>query len=334
MTQSRNDNDASQAPRTCVSDRRLTSPITVRWAHHRSGWGNVQAVVSEQLLHPEGECLFFGELEDALFQIGPFRKSWIGVAHQTFQAPPHMAAVHGGRSDLEFLLNYHPNLSLSLPNCRGIFTLSEHVAFQLRDRLTVPIEVLRLPTELAVPQFSYQAYEANRRKTLVQLGCWLRRFYPIYDMPVRGFRRMWLTGGDFDHRHAVGCEGGRKRRWVHVKCPPRLSNEAFDDLLSKNIMLVGLWEANANNSIVECIARGTPVLTNPLPAVREYLGDDYPFYFEDLREAAVKLRNNELIQETAAYLQRRKAHLWSTETFIQRLIQSDIYTSLPGPRKE
>ncbi|WP_372721805.1 glycosyltransferase [Novipirellula sp.] len=334
MTQPRSDSNVSQAPPASVAHRRLTSPITVRWAHHRSGWGHVQAAVAEQLLHPEGECLFLGELEDAMFQIGPFRKPWIGVAHQTFEAPPHMAAVHGGRSDLEFLLNYHPNLSLSLPYCRGIFTLSEHVATQLRDRLTVPIEVLRLPTELAVPQFSFQAYEANRRKTIVQLGCWLRRFYPIYELPIRGFRRIWLTGGDFDHQHAVGCEGMRKRRLVRVKCPPRLSNEAFDELLCKNIMLVGLWQANANNSIVECIARGTPVLTNPLPAVREYLGDDYPFYFDDLREAADKLRNNELIRETAAYLQQRKEHLWSTETFIQRLIQSDIYTSLLGPSKE
>ena len=310
-------------------DRRLICPFQMKWPHHRSGWPDVQAAIAERLTHPQASCEFYGELEDALFQIGPFKSPWIGVAHQTFQAPAHIAKMHGGRSDLDFLVNQHPNLRLSLPHCRGLFSYTEHVASQLREHLDVSVSVLRLPTEIAVHQFSFERFKQKRRKTIVQLGNWLRRFYPIYDLPVRGYRRVWLAGGNFSHKHGLKCEGMRKRRFVRVSCPTRISNQAFDELLTTSIALVGLWESNANNSIVECIARGTPVLTNPLPAVKEYLGHEYPFYFETLDEAAEKLNDQELVNETAVYLQHRQKYLWTTERLLQELVASEIYTALP-----
>jgi len=301
----------------------------MKWPHHRSGWRDVQTAIVERLTHPQGSCEFYGELEDALFQTEPFAGLWIGVAHQTFHAPAHIPLICGGRSDLGFLLHTHPNLRLSLPRCRGLFTYSEYVASQLREHVDVPVGVLHLPTELDVPQFSFARYQSKRRKTIIQLGNWLRRYYPIYDLPVRGYRRIWLAGGNFPHNRALQCEGMRQSRLVHVKCPQHITNRSYDELLTRSIALVGLWDANCNNSIVECIARATPVLTNPLPAVKEYLGEDYPYYFRDLDEAADKLKDNELIQRTTAYLQDRQKHLWTTDRYIHELATSDIYTSLP-----
>ena len=81
-----------------------------------------------------------------------------------------------------------------------------------------------------------------------------------------------------------------------------LTNQEYDKLLSGNIVFLDLYDANANNSIVECIARCTPVLVNPLPAVREYLGKDYPFYFNNLEEAAHKAQDIDLIKKTHEYL--------------------------------
>ncbi|MCM2370252.1 hypothetical protein [Aporhodopirellula aestuarii] len=301
----------------------------MKWAHHRSGWRDVQSAVLERLTHPHASCEFYGELEDALFQTKPFESPWIGVAHQTFHAPAHIPTMYGGRSDLDFLLHQHPNLRLSLPHCRGLFTNSEHVAAQLRKHVSVPVQTLQLPTALDVAQFSLERFAATRQKTIVQLGNWLRRFYPIYDLPVKGYRRIWLAGGDFRHKHALKCEGVRRRRFAYVRCPKHITDQAYDDLLTCSIAVVGLWEANCNNSIVECIARATPVLTNPLPAVKEYLGEDYPFYFQTLDEAAHKLQDDRLIRETTAYLQERRKHLWSIDRFIHELTASDIYTSLP-----
>ena len=41
----------------------------------------------------------------------------------------------------------------------------------------------------------------------------------------------------------------------------------------------------ANNAVVECIVRNTPLVVNRLPALEEYLGKDYPLFFDRIEDA-------------------------------------------------
>lgn len=59
-----------------------------------------------------------------------------------------------------------------------------------------------------------------------------------------------------------------------------ISNEDYDVLLTSSVVLIDLYEASAVNTVIECIARNTPILVNRHPAIVEYLGSDYPLYFE------------------------------------------------------
>lgn len=38
----------------------------------------------------------------------------------------------------------------------------------------------------------------------------------------------------------------------------------------------------ANNLIIECIARNTPIVVNRMPGTKFYLGPDYPLFYEQL----------------------------------------------------
>jgi hypothetical protein len=49
-------------------------------------------------------------------------------------------------------------------------------------------------------------------------------------------------------------------------------------------MLTHLFGASANNVVVECIARSAPLLVNRLEPVVEYLGQDYPLWYDHLSE--------------------------------------------------
>ena len=81
-----------------------------------------------------------------------------------------------------------------------------------------------------------------------------------------------------------------------------LPDAGSDLLLSENIAFVELYDASANNAVIECVARATPLLVNPLPAVVEYLGTGYPLYFSSLVEAADKAMDLALLHDAHRYL--------------------------------
>lgn len=88
----------------------------------------------------------------------------------------------------------------------------------------------------------------------------------------------------------------------NVETLETLDDDAYDDLLSQNIVFVDLEDASAVNTVLECIVRNTPILVNPLPAVIEVLGPNYPLYYGSLRQAALHLTDEVLIRQSAEYL--------------------------------
>jgi hypothetical protein len=65
-----------------------------------------------------------------------------------------------------------------------------------------------------------------------------------------------------------------------VEIIEKVSNEEYDNILSKNIVFLNLIEPSAVNTIIECIIRNTPVIVNKHPAVVELLGEEYPLYYD------------------------------------------------------
>lgn len=108
-----------------------------------------------------------------------------------------------------------------------------------------------------------------------------------------------------------------------------VSNSEYDQLLSENIAFMNLYDANANNAVIECLARATPLLINPLPAIVEYLGQDYPMYFSSLSEAAEKVLDTSLILDTHNYLKTFEIRdKLSTEYFVNSFKKSEVYKSI------
>ena len=50
-----------------------------------------------------------------------------------------------------------------------------------------------------------------------------------------------------------------------------------------------MYTCSASNSIIESIARATPILVNPIPPAIEYLGPEYPFYFRSIEKLLIRL---------------------------------------------
>ena len=109
-----------------------------------------------------------------------------------------------------------------------------------------------------------------------------------------------------------------------VETLPFLTDAAYDDLLASNIVFIELYAAAANNVVLECLARATPLLVNPLPAVREHLGDDYPLYFSSRREAARKAEDLQLIEAAHHYLLARDRSWLDLSAFVESVADGAV----------
>lgn len=52
-----------------------------------------------------------------------------------------------------------------------------------------------------------------------------------------------------------------------VEVIEHLSDSAYDELLSENVVFLNLIDASAVNTVIECVVRNTPLIINRLPAI-------------------------------------------------------------------
>ena len=278
---------------------RLVSAPPVGQDEHRSGWPYVLQSITP-LLHPHG-MLFDDFVERTFFyemRRKPHREPWIGAFHHPFNVSPELDPA-GSLSGILKL----PAVVASLRHMKAAVVLSEHLADQLRNVLDVPILCVKHPTKTPELKWSPQAFFSNESPKLVQVGAHLRNTRLIHKVePLKSLGRYrldnpvwWLPG--YDRRVATYWKRkGNRREYSGVRVIARQDNEAYDRLLASNIVCSEVFAASANNLVVECIVRNTPVVINCHPAVEEYLGSDYPLYFDHPEEIPSLLTTDRILQ--------------------------------------
>lgn len=262
----------------------------------------------------------------------PHLSPWIGMVHVPPSLPEwfHPEQSHGSMYGSELW-------DASREHCRGLFAFSAYHRDYLQSTLGVPVNMLFLPTVTPLVRWSWRRFEANQDRKVVQIGWWLRRLHSIFELQCPTFRKVFLDVGHASVRTILDNERSILKKQQNfdptlydtVTSCPFLKNSEYDQLLAKNIVFLHLYDASANNAIVECMVRNTPILVNPLPAVVEYLGKDYPFYFQTLEEAAAKLQDMDLIHKTHTYLcAHSTTKKLSGGAFLRSMASSYIYKSL------
>ena len=304
------------------------------FSFHRSGWAF--ALDALKPLHSRQGLLFdsfiertfcWREQSERRRGLIPYREPWVGVLHN----PPGVPEWHDVSNAPQTLLS-RPPFRESLKCCQGIYVLSEYLREWLAERVNVPVETLTHPTEIPELNFSPDAFLEQPVRRIVHVGWWLRRISSIFRLNAPSYRRCML---EIDHayfstvlnrdldRHNVAAEARAMVERISF-----LKHEEYDLLLSRNIVLCDLYDSSANNTIIECMARATPILVNPLPAVKEYLGDEYPLYFDNLSEAAEKAENIELVLAAHRYLKDLPLSRLSADEFRKSIVESEIYSRI------
>ncbi len=272
--------------------------------------------------------------------ITPYTQPWVGFLHN----PPGMPVwLH--YQDSPQAIFAKDIWKKSLNSCVGLLALSEYQAQWLREQTGKPVSALIHPTEIPAIQFDFDKFFHNPQKKIVQIGWWLRKLNSIYQLPIGqnnplNYQKIKLLPTLFDRageylekltqreRKSEGLEID-DNFWQNTQEIQHLANREYDRLLSENISFVDLYDSSANNAVIECIARATPLLINPLPAVVEYLGKDYPMYFNSLSEAAEKAMDTALILATHEYLKDCETrNQLSAEYFMKSFAASEVYQAI------
>ena len=319
------------------------------FSSHRSGWAH--AVNALEPLHSDSGVYFDGFLEKNFAwerhsaiktERIPYRHPWVGFFHNPIGIPEWFFSQYS----LEKIIQ-QDEFQESLAECLGIYTLSKGLAQDLSKYLKVPIDNLIHPTEIPEARFDFDKFIDNAEKKVVTVGWWLRKLNSIYALPLEeksGYRKVRLLTYTAKHPQKVIEELVVKERYEenlfmdgsialeyesNTLDMPRLNDDEYDNLLSENVVFLDLYSSSANNAVIECIARGTPLLINKLPSTIEYLGEDYPFYFDTLEEAAEKAKDFNLIRATHEYLTNLDIRdKLSSDYFRNSLVNGEIYKSL------
>lgn len=87
---------------------------------------------------------------------------------------------------------------------------------------------------------------------------------------------------------------------VHL---PQLTDDEYDQLLSRSIVFLNLLASVASNTILECIRRHVPVVVNRLAGPVHYLGEEYPLFYNRMEDVN-DLLTEENILAAHEYLKR------------------------------
>ena len=277
---------------------------------HRGGWNLVQESFNKTLIDNNSDILFIDYVDCHFLFFNKNRvitKKWIGIIHFTPITPSYLDSIN-----VRAVL-YNQSFLDSVNSCLYIITLSNYVKNFLDDefkKLNLHIKVysLKHPTEINVPLFNLDNYIRNQNKSLIQIGQQLRKITSIYRVNTN-LNKIWLTGtkdisaSNSKLIHECNYFGYNDINLNSVTMKYLNTFVEFDYLLSINIVFIDLFDSGANNTLVECIARNTPIIINRTEGVVEYLGNDYPLYFENIEEVT-DLLTIENISKAHTYMQK------------------------------
>jgi hypothetical protein len=312
----------------------LSDQLKGFYGQHRSGWLYVLKHL-KPLHNPNGILLdSFIERTFCWRPGGPTSnlEPWIGFIH----VPPNVPKWFQYEQSNDYIFNSNA-WEKSLPYCKGLFTLSHYHQKNLESKLDIPVNYLFHPTEIPKIKWNWEKFMANKEKKIVQVGWWLRKLHTIFQLPTKKYKKIFLriTHADLkslmkQERDILIKEGQfNDKMYETAESIFYIPNKEYDKLLSENIVIINLYDSNANNTVIECTVRNTPILVNPIEPVIEYLGDNYPFYFSSLEEAAHKAEDLDLVYQTHQYLFNHPIKEKLTgEYFLKGFVNSEIYQSI------
>jgi FkbM family methyltransferase len=273
----------------------------------------IRASLVEQIReHARQHDLLFVEEVSAIppTRIAELSTPWLGLCAAPNRLPPWAGRTLAYR-DVIYSSDLAHLRQTAKTACRGLVLFSEdHAAFLAASDL--PLITVKCLLPRVSRHWNQRDFDANRVKSIVQHGWWLMRVHGLALFPSGLYRKLWIRTPS---RELAEVHRAERQALQHRFGPldalltplDELAEPARPDLeqiLCTNIAFAHFRDASAPTFLMTCIAHHTPILVNPLPAIREYLGDDYPLYYYFYEDALDKASDPERLRAAHEHLRR------------------------------
>ena len=301
----------------------------INFSHHRHGWGyccnGLKKIHSKSGIYCDTfvESSFLWRLNEyyiSNIQLNmPYRKKWIGFLHNPPNAPDWFDYSNSPISLINNCL-----FKESLKNCVCLISLSAYLKNWIQPHVAVPVFDVKHPTKLDISKWNPDNFTKQKYIPIVQIGYWLRNLNFIRDINCNSrYTKIWLSSSYTQAMNLLSIQNSTdikarelQYRWNGISIIEKLSNALYDDLMTRCVVCLDLYDSSANNAVIECISRNTPLIINKIPAVVEYLGEEYPLYFYNSEDVKFMIEDHDLILKAHQYLKNMNKNFLSLTKFI------------------
>jgi hypothetical protein len=240
-----------------------------------------------------------------------YNTKWIGILHACEKSPvrKHVTLYNFVNSEW-FILNKE--------TCAGLVTLSAHAADILKKITDVPIFYTYHPKTVE-KQFDIDSYLND--PIILHAGFHNRNFSKFAKFKTQIPKRINVINKWFAS-YIPNCYKANNIQEYEANTvqvdTEKLADNSYINNLTKSVGFCYLYSTNANNAVLEHIMSHTPLIVNKLPAVVEYIGEDYPMFYENIEHDPDKyLLSKSFLSEVSSYLKERSAlDMFKIENFI------------------
>jgi hypothetical protein len=323
------DNDWKNRIKSLINSLNNTGLNHIKLYEHRFGWSNllltlyINDIIS--INNNNNDNIQLIDLCEKFFiwdNNKIYNKKWIGILHLTPTSPIYIENINN-------LLN-NKNFIDELPNCNSLIFLSkylrDYVISYIENNYNIKInsKIILHPIYNNNNYFNLNNYIISENKFIIQIGIQYRILSTFINCNFNTHKKIWLTGTKNNNRvinelkNELNVDTIDLNNYdIEIKY---VNNNEYDNLINNNILFIHLYDASANNAIVEAIACNIPILVNRHIAVVEYLGENYPLYFNNPNEINDNFINIEKIKETYHYLCNMDKSKFKYSYFMKELV--------------
>lgn len=271
---------------------------------HYYGWTFIMNAIRGEITDP-GSDLALDSFADSCFWGKQDKKDlssdWVGILH----------AVEGRNlvgSKHQTLRNFFDNpwFLRNKNRCRKIITLTEHTARAAREMTDIPVDHTYHPKSC---KKLFDKEKCMNSLTISHSGFHYRNFPKFLNFNTVIKKKIFARKN-------------RIKQFEKIKHDAEVSDrfrtdDQYIDNLTSSLGFSYYEDAAASNELLEHIVSNTPIVVNRLPAVVEYIGSDYPLFYEDIEHEPDRyLTDDKRIEDCRRYLEERgKLDMFKLDNF-------------------